>query len=245
MPYKNLAKVYDDMMSYVPYQNWVGLIDHVKATRFDNREISIFEIGGGTGTLGSILNYLDYNYKGSDITPSMCEAAWDKGLDFIAADCRSIPIKTTFDLVIFLFDGINYLQDLDQYEQTFREVAKILEPGGCFLFDITTVYNSKMNFDDYMEADSYENGAYIRHSFYDSYTNTQRNLFDIFAQDSQSEEDRYVRLEEEHIQHLFSVEEISSKIPLDLFTVSAVWNEFDPEPVKPTAERVHFLLKRI
>lgn len=242
MPYKNLAKVYDNMMSYVPYQNWVELIDHVKNTQFDSREISVFELGGGTGTLGSILTYVGYDYVGSDITPSMCEAAWNKGLNFITADCRSIPLQKKFDLVIFLFDGINYLRSLEEYTETFREVASLLEPGGCFLFDITTVYNSQMNFDDYMEADSYDDGAYIRHSFYDSRTATQRNLFDIFAKESDS--DKYIRLEEEHIQHLFSVQDITSAIPMDLFSLEATWNEFDPIPVKSTAERVHFLLKR-
>lgn len=243
MPYRNLALVYDNMMSYVPYQNWIGLIDHVKETQFNGREISIFELGGGTGTLGAILTYVGYDYHGSDITPSMCAAAWEKGLDFICVDCRNIPVTRTFDLVIFLFDGINYLQTLEEYAQTFREVASILEPGGCFLFDITTVYNSRMNFDDYMEADSYDTGAYIRHSFFDPESKTQRNLFDIFVKHSENES--YTRLEEEHIQYLFSVEEISSVVPKDLFTIEAVWNEFSPEPVKATAERIHFLLKRI
>ncbi len=243
MPYRNLALVYDNMMSYVPYQNWVGLIDYIKESQFGGRDISLFEIGGGTGTLGSILSYVGYNYTGSDITPSMCSAAWDKGLDFICADCRNLPIKTNFDLAIFLFDGINYLSSLEEYAQTFREVATILDLGGCFLFDITTIYNSRMNFDDYMEADSYDTGAYIRHSFYDPESRTQRNLFDIFVKEQNSE--KYLRLEEEHVQHLFSVEEISSVVPLDLFTIEGVWHEFAAEPVKATAERIHFLLKRI
>jgi len=243
VPYRNLALVYDNMMSYVPYQNWVGLIDQVKSDQFGGKDISIFELGGGTGTLGAILEYVGYSYVGSDITPSMCSAAWDKGLDYFCADCRNLPVATTFDLVIFLFDGINYLKTLEEYTQTFREVATILESGGCFLFDITTIYNSRMNFDDYMEADSYETGAYIRHSFFDPETRVQRNLFDIFVKDSDSE--KYSRLEEEHVQQLFSVEEIQSAVPLELFTIEGVWNEFSPEPVKSTAERIHFLLKRI
>ena len=242
MPYKNLSKVYDNMMSYVPYQNWVSLIDYVKENYYNNREISIFELGGGTGTLGSILSYVGYDYIGSDITPSMCESAWEKGLDFIATDCKKIAVNRSFDLVIFLFDGINYLKTLEEYTQTFKEVAKILDKDGFFLFDITTIFNSRMNFDDYMEADSYEDGAYIRHSFYDGDTRIQKNIFDIFAKKSGTKE--YVRLEEEHVQHLFTVQEIVSAVPTDLFEVEATWNEFDPEPVKPTAERVHFFLKR-
>ncbi len=245
MPYKNLAKVYDNMMSYVPYQNWVELINYVKETRFDDKDISIFELGGGTGTLGSILKFVGYDYHGSDITPSMCESAWEKGLDFITVDCRSIPLKETFDLVIFLFDGINYLTSTEEYTTTFKEVAKILDKGGHFLFDTTTIYNSKINFDDYMEADSYEDGAYVRHSYFDNDTKCQHNAFDIFAKDSTDEQGRYVRLEEEHVQHLFTPEEITAAIPTDLFKLEAVWNEFEPVPVKNTAERIHFLLKRI
>jgi len=244
MPYKNLSAIYDYMMSYVPYQNWLELINYVKAEKFDKEQLSIFELGGGTGTLGSILKFVGYDYLGSDITPGMCDSAWDKGLDFICCDCRSIPVQKKFDLVIFLFDGINYLSTLQEYTQTCQEVARVLEPGGYFLFDITTIYNSQMNFNEYVESDSYDMGAYIRTSVYDADTRTQHNSFDIFIRDDTNDDQRYIRLEEEHSQHLFEVDEIKSAIPTDLFTIEGVWNEFDPEPVKYTAERVHFLLKR-
>ena len=173
--------MYDEMMSYVPYQNWVDLINRIADASFTARKPSIFEIGAGTGSLGAMLSYSGYPYRGSDISEAMCVIAWQKGLDVHCADCRALPLHTQQDFVVFLFDGINYLTALEEYTKTFLEVARILRPGGLFLFDITTEYNSLHNFDDYHEAESFDEGIYIRHSYYEQEKKLQVNDFEIFV----------------------------------------------------------------
>ena len=201
MAYHNLAQIYDLIMSYVPYQNWVMMIDDISSRYFDHSP-KLFEIGGGTGTLGSILKYQGYDYLGSDLIPEMAQVAWDKGLDYIVADCRNLPVNNKYDMALFLFDGINYLSNLDDYAQTFKEVWKTLSKDGLFFFDVTTEYNSLTNFSDYYEADSFDNGAYIRNSFYDVELKEQYNIFDIFVEDNENL-GLYNRYKEKHTQHLF------------------------------------------
>lgn len=241
--YQSLAAVYDEMMSYVPYQNWVDLINRVADEYFLDTRPSIFELGAGTGTLGGMLSYLGYPYQGSDISQSMCEIAWSKGLDNLCVDSRNIPLKTQFDMVIFLFDGINYLTNLSDYTKTFLEVSRLLSTGGLFLFDITTEYNSQQNFDDYHEAESFEKGAYIRHSYYEKEKNLQVNDFEIFVE-SGEEGGLYHRVHEQHCQTLFGVERVLASIPEELFTVVGVWDDFTQNPANDTSERIHFLLRR-
>ena len=241
--YGYLAQVYDEMMSYVPYDNWVVSINEIVATYYPNRAPSIFEIGGGTGTLGARLSYEGYDYTGSDYSEAMCRVAWSKGIDMVCTDCRSLAIKKQYDLVVFLFDGINYLETLEEYTTTFREVAKVVSAGGLLLFDITTEYNSLQNFDDYHEAESFDDGAYIRHSYYMPQEHKQVNDFEIFARSSSNEE-LYSRFLEQHCQTLFSAEQIRACVPLDLFDIIGIWDGFTRNPINATSERVHFLLRR-
>jgi SAM-dependent methyltransferase len=243
LAYNNLAKLYDSLMSYVPYQNWLEIIDRVSKKNIDKETISIFELGGGTGTLGSILAYDGYEYTGSDYSEGMCRVAWNKGLNFSCIDARSIGINKKFDMVIFLFDGINYLQTLEEYEQCFNEVSNLLSKDGIFLFDTTTEHNSLTHFDEYQEAESFETGAYIRHSYYEPASKTQHNEFEMFVEDPKTSQ--YSRFIEHHKQKIFSPEQVIDAIPKDLFSIEAMYDGFSDSNYKKKSERIHYLLRRI
>lgn len=241
--YNSLAELYDSLMSYVPYQNWVEMISEICSKYGKGHETRIFELGGGTGTLGSMLTFEEFPYMGSDISPSMCKVAWDKGLDYITLDCRDISLKDKFDLFVFCFDGINYLHELSDYRKCFEEVHRSLSDNGLFFFDITTKNNSVTYFEDYTEAESFENGSYIRHSFFDDCTAMQHNDFDIYLK-VEDELNRYERFREEHTQKVFPVEEVERIIPKDKFTIIGIWGDFTFETYSPISERVHFLLQK-
>lgn len=241
--YASLARLYDDIMSYVPYENWLCLIHQVCKRYGLNPRAKILELGGGTGTLGTVLCHEGFEYQGTDLSPWMSRAAYQKGLDFVCADARHIPFNDTYDLVIFLFDGINYLSNITDFTQIFREAHRVLRPGGCFLFDVTTEYNSLENFNEYLEAESFEHGAYIRNSFYDAQKREQINAFEMFLADSE-QPSQYIRVHETHCQHVYSPEEITAAVPTDLFELCGVWDAFGMSPWKADSERIHFLLRK-
>ncbi len=242
MEYSRLSEIYDAIMSYVPYQDWVKMIAKISRHYFPKQKPTLLELGAGTGTMGAILSYEGYHYTGSDLSHQMAIEAWQKGLDFFCADSRAIPINKTFDIVLFLFDGINYLQNIEDYKKTCEEVWRVLNPEGFFFFDITTEYNSIEHFHEYYEAESFDNGAYIRTSSYDREQKLQYNDFDIFLDNSG--DGCYKRFSEHHAQKLFSPEEVAAIIPLDLFSVEGIWGDFEQKPYSSSSERIHFLLKR-
>jgi SAM-dependent methyltransferase len=233
--------MYDTMMSHVPYGQWVKLIESVGKDYLNTSHPSVFELGGGTGTLGSILVYEGFEYAGSDISPAMCREAWKKGLDYLCCDCRALPLTAAYDMVVFCFDGINYLSARDDYRKTFLEVYNILKPGGLFLFDITTERTSRLFFNDYTEAESTSEGAYIRYCEYNRAQRKQYNTFDIFCQD---EKGTYLRYWEEHVQTIFSPTEILSFIPRDYFSVLGMWGDYEQNKYTSLSDRVHFLLQK-
>jgi len=241
--YNGIAPLYDRMMSHVKYELWFSLIIKIASSFFHSKP-AIFEIGGGTGTLGKLLSQEGFHYTGSDLSFQMCREAGKKGMCFICSDALYIPVKSTFDMVIFLYDGINYLHELSSYRRLFHEVYKIINKNGFFLFDITTLANSQNNFSDILDVEEYNDSSYIRHSYFNAANATQHNDFIIYIKDPQHNK-LYTKTNENHVQKIVSVDDILSTIPDDLFMIQGIWNNFNfNKKYTEKSERIHFLLKK-
>ncbi len=240
--YDSLARIYDRVMAHVRYDRWLDMIEFLSREYFLQGGVRAFEIGAGTGILGSRLgNYID-NFLASDLSVPMSVEARMKLGRAITADGRHLPVKGPFELVLFLYDGINYLSGLDEYALLFSEVHRVLADNGLFLFDITTEANSLRNFEDFLDYDDLGDASYVRHSYYDRRRKLQHNDFTIFLRESG--EDLFSKHTEMHSQRIFSVTEISRAIPTDLFSVEGIWDEFSFQRYSRRSERVHFLLRK-
>lgn len=242
--YEALATVYDRIMSHVEYDEWIILLDKIVKKHLNKKaNISILELGGGTGVLGEKLVKNGFVYQGSDYSFSMARQSIKRKLPFICADARQLPYKKRFDCVLFLYDGINYLSSLDEYVILFHEVAECLKIGGIFLFDITTEYNSKKYFYDYIDIDEYNDCSIIRHSYYDELMTIQHNDFTIFNLQKNSTS-LYEKHKECHEQKVLPPKLIEEKIPKSKFEILGIFDEFKMQKYSSRSERVHFLLKR-
>ncbi|NLW83430.1 MAG: class I SAM-dependent methyltransferase [Phycisphaerae bacterium] len=91
------------------------------------------ELGCGVGLLVLALYQKGLTIIGSDISQTAIDHAREKfpGLDFRVFSAEKIPCSSDiFDLVLS-FDVIEHLHDVDCH---FREVRRILKPGGHYLF---------------------------------------------------------------------------------------------------------------
>lgn len=114
------------------------VVDHVKALGI--RPNRILDIGTGTGTIALELKKLfaSASVQACDIACGMVMVAKAKGdelfcnhLDFIGADAEYLPYrKEAFDLVI---SSLTY-QWVNNWRCAMKEVSRVLQPGGMFLF---------------------------------------------------------------------------------------------------------------
>jgi SAM-dependent methyltransferase len=241
--YDSLAPIYDRIMNHVDYEEWARLIDRVLREFAGAQNPSVFELGGGTGVLSSLLIRRGFRYIGSDRSLSMCRVARRRRSPYFCADARSIPLKTKFDLICFLYDGINYLETLEEYALLFTEVAKLLSPGSLFLFDITTEANSLTHFSNYLEYEDWGDYSYVRRSYYDKDAIEQRNDITIYRRVN-GDSALYEKKTEHHVQKVFPANAIARKVPGSLFTIEGMWDGFSFLRCGPHSERIHFLLKR-
>lgn len=240
--YDALAPIYDRIMSHVDYEEWARLIEKIIDRFMRVQNPSIFELGGGTGVLSSLLVNRGFRYVGSDRSFSMCSIARCRA-PFICADARAIPCKKKFDLICFLYDGINYLQSLEEYSLLFSQAARCLLPGSFFLFDITTETNSLNHFRHYLEHEDWGDYAYVRRSYYRKEHAEQHNDITIYRQVVHGSP-LYEKQIERHCQKVFSAEAIARSVPANFFTIEGMWDGFSFRRNTVHSERVHFLLKR-
>jgi predicted TPR repeat methyltransferase len=238
-------------MSHVEYDRWVLYIKKILEYYGETDAPRIFEIGGGTGLLGCKLRAEGYSHIGSDLSYSMCRQALKRGAPFFTADARSLPLKDTasFDMVIFLYDGINYLQSIDAYPVVFEQVHKHLKGRGLFLFDITTIANSLENFSEFLDAGDFNGHFYFRRSYYHAIDSMQYNDFTIFKQIKNGSDPTdggqvYQKAFEHHAQKVLHVQVIKGAVPGNLFDVVGIWDSFSFKRYSSGSERVHFLLKK-
>jgi SAM-dependent methyltransferase len=239
--YSALAPIYDRVMSHVKYREWYTLIDSVFARHLPSSTRRIFEVGGGTGVLGRMLAEAGCHYRGSDLSYAMCRAARRRGLAFLCADARRLPVVGVFDMVIFLYDGINYLRE-SEYPAFFAEAHRLLDPGGILLFDITTETNSRMHFVDFVDYEEYEDAFYMRHSYYEPRARIQHNDFTIFLCKDGS--GHYTKHHERHHQLVLPVGAIKKRIPDRLFSVVGIWDGYSQNRHTDRSDRIHFCLRK-
>jgi SAM-dependent methyltransferase len=249
--YSALAPLYDRIMAHVEYDKWVTYIKQIIALHSEAASPRLFEIGGGTGLLGAKLLREGLDYVGSDLSYSMCCLAHMKGAPFFVADARFLPIKKKnfFDLVIFLYDGINYLQSITDYVKAFMEVNSLLTPNGLFLFDITTTANSMKNFNEFVDAGDFGDHFFFRRSYYNIKECMQYNDFTIFSKlrngfAPADVPNFYQKFLEHHAQKVFPVSAIKNAIPRDIFSIIGIWDNFSLKRCSTRSERVHFLIRK-
>lgn len=143
-PYRIFAKIYDKTMQDVPYLHWAGYIFHIFDSFGLHQESPIADLGCGTGVILQKLKGYYHNMTGVDLSLEMLREASQKKAGFLVqGDLSSLPFKSqSLEGALCLHDSLNYLETKERLLAHFREAARVLKPGGVYIFDISTEYNA-------------------------------------------------------------------------------------------------------
>lgn len=119
-----------------PHRYGIQMYHHV-ASQVDVRELDLLEVGSGRGGGASyVMRYLrPRTYTGIEIAAgnvAFCQKRHRvRGLTFMQGDAEHLPFDdATFDALINIESSTHY----GDIEQFFREVKRVLKPGGYFLY---------------------------------------------------------------------------------------------------------------
>lgn len=97
------------------------------------------DLGCGTGLLASEPLPGCRQVLGLDASTGLLRLARGRGIGAVGGDVRAIPLADrSLALATATFDVTNHLLTTADLEAFFREVSRVLVPGGAFLFDANT-----------------------------------------------------------------------------------------------------------
>lgn len=242
IPYSVIAKGYDFIMEHVDYDMWSTFTDGLLWNVHSN-PVSIRELGCGTGTFAMYLQPLgEYEYTATDICPEMIEVAREKAkaqgvsINFEVEDFSDYAVEHPHDVVILLYDGLNYLTESDRVASLFRCTFDALKPGGIFFFDQSTPANSINNEEFFSDEGELEGFSYVRGSHYDRESFLHTTTFDIKI-GTQS-------FYERHVQRAYTLKEIMALVRKAGFEIVHVFDGFSSDLATEDSERIHWVVRK-
>lgn len=241
-PYSILAAGYDFVMSHVDYDFWAAYV-HDLVQRYRPGARTVLELGCGTGSLAIVLQPRGgYRYLATDLSGAMIDVARRKAekatatVRFDLADFTDFNVDTPVDVLLLLYDGLNYLLEKDPIRKMMGCAFEALAPGGIFVVDQSTPVNSIKNGPYFEHSDSVGIFSYVRRSRYESESRLHRTTLDIRVDKRE--------FREEHVQRAYDLDEIAELASDAGFETAAAYDSFSTEPATEESERVHWVLRR-
>lgn len=245
-PYEAIAAGYDFVMRHVDYEAWAEyVVDLLYQHDADLSTCRVLELGCGTGSLALLLQRnRPAAYMASDRSRAMLAEAQRKAaasgmpIEFKEIDFGGFaPPGARFDLILLLYDGLNYLLEADRVRSFLRSSHDALRVGGLLVFDQSTPANSlkhESEFDDEGNSDRFR---FIRRSSYDQVSRLHTTEL-VFAVDESWYSER-------HVQRAYEYEEIRTLVDESPFRLEAAYADFGDDPASSDSERIHWVLRRI
>ena len=206
MAYEALAAFYDKYMDDVDYENWSNYIISIleKYGPKINSDSKIIDLACGTAELTCKLNdNIATDIIAVDNSEEMLIIAAEKAkkynadITFYCQDIININMAFMADAIICTCDGVNYLHPKN-IPGFFRSVFDLLNDGCVFTFDISSSYKLINLLGNNTIAEDRGDSAFIwENTLFDDYVQIDLSIF------KQEYEDRYIKLEEQQIQHIY------------------------------------------
>lgn len=139
--YDSVAHYYNELMRYIPYDEWSQYI--IKMFYLHNGKGERFiDLGAGTCKLEFELARRGLDITGIDISADMLREAHkaDERILFniVNGDIRELPFRdNAFDCAICMYDTYNHL-NTEGARSLMSESSRILKKGGILMFDFNT-----------------------------------------------------------------------------------------------------------
>ncbi len=235
--YETLAGAYDGLTYDVDY----GAVADFAEKLSPQKPISILDLACGTGSLSLILAERGYEVMGLDISVEMLTEAMGKveHLEenrplFICQPMEKLELPYGVDMAICCLDGINYLTELADCQETFRRVFDNLNDGGTFLFDINSPYKLK-HLHGQVFLDENEDTYCVWRTEFDQDTNICYYGMDIFRREGHV----WHRSGEEHQEYAYSVEQLTEFLKQAGFATVSVYGCLTTEAPTPEEQRIY------
>jgi SAM-dependent methyltransferase len=253
--YGAVAGVYDTLMTGVPHDEWLSRIERAARER-GKAPKSALDCACGTGLVTELLWRRGYRpLVGFDLSPAMVAIAKTKatrlqasGLQkddpprYVISDAAQLDLgpDARFDLVVSLFDSLNYIVDPSALGTAFRRLYRHTAPGGVLAFDLNSVYALSQGL--FTQSNHLGPVQHDWHAHWDAETRLCRVDMGFWVEDAETGERRHFT--ETHLQRAYGVPEIRELLTAAGYVRMEAFGSYGDLPPGPRSDRVLYVAER-
>ena len=237
--YANLAKWFEYLNDDCDYENWSQYLI-MKLKRFPLQ--TGLDVGCGGGWFTRAFKRAGYETTGMDASAEMLDCAQENALkdgvrgEYVLGDITKKKPQKKFDFVTAINDCVNYIPK-DKLQTAFKNVASGLKRGGIFLFDVSSKRKFEEKLNNTVSVDDRDDVTYIS---FNSLLGDKATLdVTLFVKGANG---GYTRLDERHVQYVYTEKEIIDALQINGFTVLEVEGHLGLD--KESADRICFLAQK-
>ena len=242
--YSQFASVYDELMTEIPYDTYVELIDMAGDGLAGKK---ILDIGCGTGLLSVKLAKKGAVVTGVDLSPQMLGVATSRAaslslpITFIEQPMERLEVSADYDIAVIAIDSLNYVIDEVKVEKTLQNAYNALVAGGVLLFDVHSLFKTDVIF---MESPfTFDNGR-IAYMWETEQGELSHSVYSELAFFIRQENGLYSRFDEVHNQRTFPVQHYVEMLMRVGFSIERIFADWEDEAPHDESERIFFQVRK-
>ncbi|MCS7272542.1 MAG: class I SAM-dependent methyltransferase [Fimbriimonadales bacterium] len=243
--FEAIAPYYDLLMQSIPYLWWMHYVETL-LEHFDRSAHKVLDLCCGTGNLSELFALSGYEVVGVDKSPAMIEQARRKaeasrsGVRYYVQDAAELALNETFDLIVSLFDSLNYITEPSRFAEAMRRAYQHLTSTGLFIFDLNTEYAFVHKLFDQSQLEPKAPLRYRWRSRYDKSTRLCTVEMEFWVREGNTE--RYFT--EIHRQRAYSEAEVRQMLYAAGFAEVHTFDAYTLDPPTRRSDRVFYVALR-
>ena len=242
--YKELAVSYDRLTNDVPYTEVVEFYRQILAGEKLQPRTGV-DLACGTGSVAMLLAQDGLQVTAVDMSEEMLCVAQQKTADmenpprYICQKLQQLHLPRGVDLAVCALDSLNYITEPADCAEAFHRIYRVLNPGGCFIFDVNTPEKLRA-MDGQVFLDEDDDVFCVWCGAFDDETNICSYSMDLF----QRKGSVWHRSFEEHREYAYSVEQLTGFLKAAGFTDIAVYADRKLSAPQPGEQRLYFKARK-
>lgn len=243
--FTQVAEFYDHLMRSVPYRWWMAYVEEL-LVKFNKGPNTALDLACGTGNFTFLLAEKGYRAVGVDNSEGMLRVARQKAkkrrlpVPFLLQDATQLSFKPSFDLVVSVFDSLNYVIGEEKLRRAFQGVFEACLPGGVFIFDVNTIRALEL---DLFTQDNLKTSDWLKYDW-TSHWDPETKICTIDMAFKVLSEGRELTFQETHYQMGYELEEIKKMLEGVGFRVLAVYDAYQTVKANRHSTRAFFVAEK-
>lgn len=245
MIYQTFAQLYDELFDDQLYADWQSFV---------MREVqapgTLLDLAGGAGRLAVRLAKQGFSVTDADLSVEMLSLADQHAqsaqvdLALVEADMLDLTGLGQFQTITCFADSLCYLNDLAQVNAALTQAGQHLAPGGKFLFDVITPYQTDQVYPGY--PFNYQDEDHTRAFMWQSFADEEvaHGVIHDLTFFIQQGDGSYRRLSETHFERTYPLADYLTALKVAGFDQVQVSADFGRHEVKDDTTRWFFVCQK-